>query len=206
MDFLKQKQIFVGYSELGQCILEHKHIELVQAVTINEAPKLRMTRTVRTPVRSIAVLNTMCNNEQTHSGQIYRTSLDYLIQNEYPNLVPISAIHCIDALVQTGIPLIVLNLGTYSLELQKGLVVGYLDNEENVRLCIVSKGHLCLFDQALYPVESVTWCVYALFLNDIQKIKWFCKVYTRMQPVNLAYSLDGYLWAISALATEELQI
>ena len=35
-----------------------------------------------------------------------------------------------DTLVQTGIPLIVLNLGTYSIELQKGLVVGYLDNEE----------------------------------------------------------------------------
>ena len=46
-----------------------------------------------------------------------------------------------------------------------------LPNEENVRLCIVSKGHLCLFDQALYLVESVTWCVYALFLNDPQKIK-----------------------------------
>ena len=81
-----------------------------------------------------------------------------------------------------------------------------LPNDENVRLCIVSKGHLCLFDQALYLVESVTWCVYALFLNDPQKIKWFCKVYTHMQPVNLAYSLDGYLWAISALATEKLQI
>ena len=81
-----------------------------------------------------------------------------------------------------------------------------LPNEENIRLCIVSKGHLCLFDQALYPVESVTWCVYALFLNDLQKIKKFCKVYTRLQPVNLAYSLDGYLWAISALAMEKLQI
>ena len=127
---MKQKQIFVGYSELGQCILEHKHIELVQSVTINEAPKLRMTRTVCIPARSIAVLNTTCNNEQTHLGQIYKTSLDHLIQNEYPNLVTISAIHCMDTLVQTGIPLIVLNLGTYSIELQKDLVVGYLDNEE----------------------------------------------------------------------------
>ena len=89
-----------------------------------------MTRTVRIPARSIAVLNTTCNNEQTHLGQIFKTSLDHLIQNEYPNLVIISAIHCMDALVQTGIPLIVLNLGTYSIELQKDLVVGYLDNEE----------------------------------------------------------------------------
>ena len=120
----------MGYSELGQCVLEHNHTELVQSVTINEAPRLRMTRTVCIPVRSIAVLNTTCNNEQTHLEQIYKTSLDYLIQNEYPNLVSISAIHCMDTLVQTGIPLIVLNLGTYSIELQKGLVVGYLDNEE----------------------------------------------------------------------------
>ena len=120
----------MGYSELGQCILEHKHIELVQSVTIHEAPKLRMIRTVRIPARSIAVLNTTCNIEQTHLGQIYKTSLDHLIQNEYPNLVTISAIHCMDALVQTGIPLIVLNLGTYSIELQKDLVVGCLDNEE----------------------------------------------------------------------------
>ena len=74
----------MGYSELGQCILEHKHIELVQSVTINEAPKLRMTRTVCIPARSIAVLNTTCNIEQTHLGQIYKTSLDHLIQNEYP--------------------------------------------------------------------------------------------------------------------------
>ena len=81
-----------------------------------------------------------------------------------------------------------------------------LPNEENIRLCIVSKGHLCLFDQALYPVEEVTWCVYALFLNDLQKIKSFYKIYTCLQPVNLAYSLDGYLWAISALAMEKLQI
>ena len=81
-----------------------------------------------------------------------------------------------------------------------------LPNEENIRLCIVSKGHLCLFDQALYPVEEVTWCVYALFLNDLRKIKSFCKIYTCLQPVNLAYSLDGYLWAISALAMEKLQI
>ena len=120
----------MGYSKLGQCILEHKHIELVQSVTINEAPKLRMTRTVHIPARSIAVLNTMCNIEQTHLGQIYKNSLDHLIQNEYPNLVTISAVHCMDALVQTGIPLIVLDLGTYSIELQKDLVVGYLDNKE----------------------------------------------------------------------------
>ena len=41
-----------------------------------------------------------------------------------------------------------------------------LPDEENVCLCIVIKGHLCLFNQALYPVEQVKWCVYALFIQD----------------------------------------
>ena len=53
-----------------------------------------------------------------------------MIQNSHPNLITLSAIHCMDALVQTGIPLIVLNLGTYSIELLKDQVVGHLDNEE----------------------------------------------------------------------------
>ena len=41
-----------------------------------------------------------------------------------------------------------------------------LPDEENVHLCIVSKGHLCLFNQAFYPVEQVRSSVYALFIQD----------------------------------------
>ena len=41
-----------------------------------------------------------------------------------------------------------------------------LPDEENVHLCIVTKGHLCLFNQALYLVEQVKWYVYALFIQD----------------------------------------
>ena len=81
-----------------------------------------------------------------------------------------------------------------------------LPDEENVRLCIVTKGHLCLFNQALYPVEQVNWCVYALFSQNQNKIKQNCKITTSQQNVNMAYSLDGYLWAVSALVTETLQI
>ena len=129
-DFLRQNHIFVGYSELGQCVLEHKHMELVHSISINEAPILKMTHMVRVPARSIAVLNTMCEVDLTYIGQIYKTRLDHLVQNTHPNLITISAIHCMDTLVQTGIPLIVLNLGTYSIELLKDQVVGHLDNEE----------------------------------------------------------------------------
>ena len=63
-----------------------------------------------------------------------------------------------------------------------------------------------MFDQALYPVERINWCVYALFINDYNRIKRDCLLETLNRTTNLAYSLDGYLWAISVLAAEKLQI
>ena len=76
----------------------------------------------------------------------------------------------------------------------------------DVKLCLITNGHLCMFNQALYPMEHTKWCIYALFINDKIQIKRNCFLKTLNQTTNLAYSLDGYLWAISALATEKLQV
>ena len=76
----------------------------------------------------------------------------------------------------------------------------------DVRLCLMTNGHLCMFNQTLYPVECMNWCIHALFINDKDQIQNNCLLRTINQTTILAYSLDGYLWAISALATEELQI
>ena len=81
-----------------------------------------------------------------------------------------------------------------------------LPTDIDVRLCLMTKGHLCMFNQALYPVDNTNWCIYALFINDINKIKKNCILKPLNRTTNLAYSLDGYLWAISDLATEKLQI
>ena len=77
----------------------------------------------------------------------------------------------------------------------------------DVRLCLMTNGHLCMFNkQALYPVEQMDWCIYALFINDEKQIERNCILRTINRTTNLAYNLDGYLWAISAIATERLQI
>ena len=76
----------------------------------------------------------------------------------------------------------------------------------DVRLCLMMNGHLCMFKQVLYPVEEMNWCIYALFINDEKQIERNCILKTINRTTNLAFSLDGYLWAISALATEKLQI
>ena len=81
-----------------------------------------------------------------------------------------------------------------------------LPTDIDVRLCLMTKGHLCMFNQALYPVDNTNWCIYALFINDINKIKKNCMLKPLNRTTNLAYSLDGYLWPISALVSEKLQI
>ena len=55
-------------------------------------------------------------------------------------------------------------------------------------------------------VECTNWCTYALFINDKDRIKRDCFLRTLNQTTNLAYNLDGYLWAVSALVAEKLQI
>ena len=72
--------------------------------------------------------------------------------------------------------------GKYFATLKDNMYVA-LPDEENVRLCIVNKGHLCLLVKLLYPIEQVRWCVYALFIQDINKIKKNCKISTQMQPI-----------------------
>ena len=76
----------------------------------------------------------------------------------------------------------------------------------DVKLCLMTNRHLCMFKQVLYPVEQKNWCIYALFINDEKQIERNCILKTINRTTNLAYSLDGYLWAISALVTEKLQI
>ena len=95
--------------------------------------------------------------------------------------------------------------GTYLATLMEGMFVS-LPTALDVKLCLVTNGHLCMFDQALYPLECINWCIYALFINDHDWIRKDCFLKTLNRTTNLAYGLDRYFWAISALAAEKLQI
>ena len=61
-------------------------------------------------------------------------------------------------------------------------------------------------NQALYPIERIEWCIYALFIKDTDRIATFCLVEIKVRHANLAVSLEGYMWAISSMATTILQI
>ena len=95
--------------------------------------------------------------------------------------------------------------GTYLVSMMEGMFIS-LPTALDIKLCLVTNGHLCMFDQALYPVECINWCIYALFINDKKQIKRNFLLKTLDQTTYLAYSLDGYLWAVSALAAKKLRV
>ena len=95
--------------------------------------------------------------------------------------------------------------GTYFATHMHGMYAT-IPKETDIKLCMMTQGHLCMFDEPLYPVDKINWCIYALLTNDLDNIKKNCKVKTSVQNTNMAYILDDYLWAISSLVTEKLQI
>ena len=102
-------------------------------------------------------------------------------------------------------------LATYELE-GKYLSVGQdghylaLPSETDLGMCLLMGGGLCSMSQALYPSDRVRGCIYALFKEDQAAIDKQCTYNFEKRTGNLAHSLGGYLWAISSLATEKLQV
>ena len=88
---------------------------------------------------------------------------------------------------------------------EHGLYVALPDARE-IQICLTSQGGLCVMNQALHPIESINWCVYALFIQDHERIKKDCVMNFRPREGNLAQSLGGYLWAVSSLIGEKMQI
>ena len=95
--------------------------------------------------------------------------------------------------------------GSYLVTMMEGMFIS-LPITLDVKLCLITNGHLCIFNQALYPVDHTEWCIYALFINDKNGINRNCFLKTLNWTTNLAYSLNGYLWALNALATKKLQV
>ena len=81
-----------------------------------------------------------------------------------------------------------------------------LPMEQSVRICLQTELAICILEQALYPVKHITWCVYALFIDDEECIKRDCKYSMTKVSGNRAISLGGYLWAVSSIKQEQLQV
>ena len=72
---------------------------------------------------------------------------------------------------------------TYQLEgqylaISKNGIYAALPAAEDIRICQATDGYLSMMNQALYPIEKIEWCVYALFKRDYHKIGEYCIIKT----------------------------
>ena len=88
---------------------------------------------------------------------------------------------------------------------EHGLYVALPDARE-IQICLTSQGGLCVMNQALHPIETINWCIYALFIQDQERIKKDCTMSFKPREGNLTQSLGGYLWAVSSMVGEKMQI
>ena len=95
--------------------------------------------------------------------------------------------------------------GEYLAIAKKGMYVAIPDRE-SIQICIMSELGLCTMKTALHPADMVEWCLYALFQENDKKIDQYCKYQFRQTDSNYATSLGGFMWVISAVITEKLQI
>ena len=95
--------------------------------------------------------------------------------------------------------------GEYLAVGKHGLYIA-IPNARDIHLCQASHGGLCVMNEALHPVDLVEWCIYALFIQDEKKISKNCVLDFKDRKANLAQSLGGYMWAISSLVGEKIQI
>ena len=81
-----------------------------------------------------------------------------------------------------------------------------IPTERAVQLCIESNLAICTMGQALYPSKQIKWCIYALFLEDESQINRDCSYSLQKVSGNRAISLGGFLWALSSIIPEQLQV
>ena len=75
--------------------------------------------------------------------------------------------------------------GDYLAVDEHGLYVALPDARE-IQICLTSQGGLCVMNQTLHPVETVEWCVYALFIQDEERIKRDCSMNFKPRKANVA--------------------
>ena len=174
---------------------------------------------IETDIKSHARLK-LCEDPETNIWSYYRTiKLTPIVLEDYLMLiltVPLidQSLH-MDLYKVHNLPMLHPTLhvhaqyeieGSYLATVMDGMFIT-LPTALDVRLCLMMNGHLCMFNQALVSSGMhSSWCIYALFINNEEQIEKNCLLKTINCTTNLAYSLDRYLWAISALAAEKLQI
>ena len=76
------------------------------------------------------------------------------------------------------------------LAVTKNKLYAALPTAGEIGICKGTEGYLCMMNQALYWIEKIELCAYALFTQNEEKKRAYCTINTQKRDANRAQSLE----------------
>ena len=131
LDFLRKYKIGIGWSPNGKFQLDLHQQVLVKSVKVYmSGPTLQTRQCITIPSRSLMVLNAKATIDKHMEGELHKVVPNFLLSDEYPELVLIPTVHNVEITKVECIPYILLNLSEEEIFLRKGEILGHLEKED----------------------------------------------------------------------------
>ena len=131
LDFLRKYKIGIGWSPNGKFQLDLHQQVLVESVKVYmSGPTLQTKQCITIPSRSLIVLNAKATIDKYMEGGLHKVVPNFLLSDEYPELVLIPTVHNVELTKIECIPYILLNLSEEAIFLRKGEILRHLEKED----------------------------------------------------------------------------
>ena len=131
LDFLRKYKIGIGWSPTGKFQLDLHQQVLVESIKVYmSGPTLQTRQCITIPLRSLMVLNAKATIDKHMEGGLHKVVPNFLLSDEYPELVLIPTVHNVEITKIECIPYILLNLSEEAIFLRKGEILRYLEKED----------------------------------------------------------------------------
>ena len=131
LDFLRKYKIGIGWSPTGKFQLDLHQQVLVKSVKVYmSGPTLQTKQCITIPSRSLMVLNAKATIDRDMEGRLHIVVPNFLLSDEYPELVLIPTVHNVEITKLECIPYVLLNLSEEAIFLRKGEILRQLEKED----------------------------------------------------------------------------
>ena len=131
LDFLRKYKIGIGWSPTGKFQLDLHQQVLVESVKVYmSGPTLQTRQCITIPSRSLMVLNAKATIDRHMEGGLHKVVPNFLLNDEYPELVLIPTVHNVEITKLEYIPYVLLNLSEEAIFLRKGEILRHLEKED----------------------------------------------------------------------------
>ena len=131
LDFLRKHKIGIGWSPNGKFQLDLHQQVLVNSVKVYmSGPTLQTRQCITIPSRSLMVLNAKATIDKHMEGGLHKVVPNFLLSDEYPELVLIPTVHNVEITETQCNPYILLNLSKEEIFLRKGEILRHLEKED----------------------------------------------------------------------------